>query len=171
MNCSDWEQQIASELESAELDEHLRGCERCREFAGEIEKNRAALIELMAELTIDPAAFAAVRARVRGEIEAKRRMKWWTWSAVAAAMCIAVLCASYFVRPANAPPPEPVVAAIAPPADWNRVAPAVRQTSSGPHLAKARRVQKTEPVVAVKMLTDDPNVIIIWLVDQKGDSL
>src|SRR5215472_14772642 len=74
MNCSDWEQQIASEQDSAELDEHLRGCERCREFAGEIEKNRAALIELMAELTIDPAAFAAAgtgcsRDRSAGELD------------------------------------------------------------------------------------------------------
>ncbi len=167
-NCPDWEQQIASELESAELDEHLCGCERCREFAGEIEKNRAA----MGELTIDPAAFTAVRARVRGQIQANRRRgMWWTWSAVAAAACIAILSVSYVLRPMNTAAPQPVVAKITPPADWIPAVPAVRQTISGPHLAKARRVQKTEPVVAVKMLTDDPNVIIIWLVDQKGDSL
>lgn len=30
------------------------------------------------------------------------------------------------------------------------------------------REPKTEPLV-VKMLTDDPNVVIIWLVDQTGD--
>jgi len=79
----------------------------------------------------------------------------------------------FLTRPANTPPPEPVVAVIAPPANWIPAAAPVPYVhkSSGPHLAKARRVQKTEPVVAVKMLTDDPNVIIIWLVDQKGDSL
>jgi len=166
-NCSDWEQEIAGELESGELAQHLEACERCREFADEIEKNRAAL----GELAIDAAAFTAVRQRVLGEIQAKKQsVFWWKWAAVAAAACIAIVSALYFApRPKNFAAPAPLVARIDPPQGWELKP--VRHTSSGRHLGKPRPVQKTEPIVAVKMLTDDPNVIIIWLVDQKGDSL
>jgi len=165
-NCSDWEQEIAGERESAELVEHLEACERCREFAAEIEKNRAAV----ADVRIDAAAFTAVRQRVLSEIQAQKRRSFrWTWSAAAATVCIAVFSALYIEqRPQNFAAPAPLVARIDPPQGWMQKA---IPTSSGRHIGKPRPVQKTEPVVAVKMLTDDPNVIIIWLVDQKGDSL
>jgi len=166
-NCSDWEQEIAGELESPELAQHLEACGRCRDFSGEIAKNRAAL----GELTIDAAVFTAVRQRVLGEIQAKKqRARWWVWSAVAAAACVAIVSALYFApRPQKFTTPAPIVARIDPPRDWAQRT--VRHISSGRHLGKPRPVQKTEPIVAIKMLTDDPNVIIIWLVDQKGDSL
>jgi hypothetical protein len=133
----------------------------------EFEKNAAA----MRELTIPPAAFAAVRQRVLGEIQAKKRLKkaWWGWSAVAAAACVAILFVSYLSS--NSPRPEAIDAKKDPPKiEWT-VAHRVRHKSSGRSLAQARPVRKTEPLAVVKMLTDDPNVIIIWLVDQKGDSL
>ena len=167
-NCSDWEQEIAGERESAELVQHLEACERCREFAGEIEKNRAAL----AELPIDAPAYTAVRQRVLGEIQAKRsRARWWGWSAVAAAACVVIVSVLYVApRMQDVAPPAPIVAVKTPPLiEWTPKL--VRHHSSGRQLANARPAQKIEPIVAVKMLTDDPNVIIIWLVDQKGDSL
>ena len=166
-NCSDWERQIAGERESAELAQHLDACERCREFAGEIEKNRAAL----GEVVIDAAAFTAVRQRVLSEIQTKRlRILWWRWVGVAAAASVAIISALYFApRPLKFATPAPIVARVNPPQGWDLKP--VRHTSSGRHLGKLRPVQKSEPIVAIKMLTDDPNVIIIWLVDQKGDSL
>ncbi len=132
----------------------------------EFEKNA----EAMRELTIPPAAFAAVRQRVLSEIQAKRRRTaWWGWPAVGAAACVAILFVSYL--PSNPPRPVALVARKDPPKiEWT-VAHPVRQKSSGRLLAQARPARKTEPLAIVKMLTDDPNVIIIWLVDQKGDSL
>jgi hypothetical protein len=172
MNCSDWEQQIAVESQRAELAEHLKICERCREFARELEQNAVAL----RELTIPPAAFATVRQRVISEIQVKdRRTMWWTWSAVAAAACLAILCVSYVLPRLQKPvPPVPVLAKIIPPKiEWTPqpVTHRVHHKSSGRSLAQAAPVRKTEPLAVVKMLTDDPNVIIIWLVDQKGGSL
>lgn len=173
MNCSEWEREIAAESEAEGLAAHLQGCERCREFASELKANRAAL----AELTVHPAALAAVRRRVLDEIASRRRRAaWWNWSAVAAAACLAILCVSYLLpRFENPAAPAPRLAKMDPPKiEWTpkpRMQARARFTSSGRHVAKAAPARKAEPIVAVKMLTDDPNVIIIWLVDQKGDSL
>jgi hypothetical protein len=174
-NCLDWEQEIAGDSESAELAEHLRACESCREFAQELEKNQTTL----REIGVHPAAFEAVRRRVLGEIEgSRRRTMWWSWSAVAAAACLAVLCFFYAVRRSPDPgAPAPLTARKDPPR-IERTPPSVRQVAArsrihhkfAPDIAKASLAEKTEPLV-VKMLTDDPNVIIIWLVDQKGDAL
>ena len=130
----------------------------------EFEKNAAA----MRELTIPPAAFAAVRQRVLSEIqEKKRRTMWWTWLSVAAAACIAI---SVSFVPQNPGAPIPIIAKKDPPKiEWTPRS--VQHHSSGRLLARARPARKTEPLAVIKMLTDDPNVIIIWLVDQKGDSL
>jgi hypothetical protein len=171
MNCSDWELEIAGESESVALEEHLRVCARCRDFAGELELNRAAL----QAVAIHPAAFDAVRLRVLDEIRAKKqRGAWWTWSAVAAAACVAMLCVAAMQTWKNPAPPKPLIAVKNPPRiEWTptRLRPVVRTHHRfGPVSASAGPAQKPEPLV-VKMLTDDPNVIIIWLVDQKGDSL
>jgi hypothetical protein len=132
----------------------------------EFEKNAAA----MRELTIPPAAFASVRQRVLSEIQAKRRRTaWWGWSAVAAAASVAILFLSYL--PSNPPRPAALIAKMDPPKiEWT-VAHRVHHKSSGRFVAQATPVRKAEPLAVVKMLTDDPNVIIIWLVDQKGDTL
>jgi anti-sigma factor RsiW len=167
MNCSEWEREIAGEPECEGLAEHLQGCERCAAFARELEANRLALRELVAPA----AAFDAVRRRVMHEIQAKkRRTVWWGWSAVAAAVCAAILCVLYVAPMMRMPAaPKPIEAKMDPPRiEWTPRP--VHQRSSGRLTAKAAPAQKTEPFV-VKMLTNDPNVIIIWLVDQKGDSL
>ena len=155
MNCPDWE------LDSPEFAEHVKVCEECRE----LEKNRAAL----REWTIPQTAFAAVRQSVLSEIQArKRRAMWWSLSTAAAAACAGFVLLWSLARPIA--PPEPMVAKKEPPKiEWTPRA--AHPASSGRYLAKARPAHKSEPIVAVKMLTDDPNVIIIWLVDQKGDSL
>ncbi|HLK19896.1 MAG TPA: hypothetical protein VKT81_13120 [Bryobacteraceae bacterium] len=128
--------------------------------------------EAMRELNLPPAAFTAVRARVLGEIRARQRRKtWWICLTAAAAACATLLFVTHL--PSNPPPPAPIVARKDPPKiEWTpAVVHRVHHTSSGRYLAQARPVRKTEPLAVVKMLTDDPNVIIIWLVDQKGDSL
>jgi hypothetical protein len=135
----------------------------------EFEKNAAAL----REVDISPAAFAAVRQRVLSEIQAKkRRTAWWSWSAVAAAASMAMLCVSY-LSPSTEKPAALVAKKDPPKIEWTArpVAQRVHHKSSGRLLADRAPVRKTEPLAVVKMLTDDPNVIIIWLLDQKGDSL
>ena len=163
MNCADWEREIAGESESAELREHLNACANCRAFAREIQENRAALQSLV----VDRVALDAVRGRVLGEIKSqRRRVTAWAWPAAAAAG-IAILCvALLWPRFRSVAPPDAVQFAKAPKLiEWT--AKPVRRNIRAAH--KHEAIVAREPLV-VKMLTNDPDVIIVWLVDQ-GDAL
>ena len=169
MNCSNWEVEIAGEAESDALRDHMLQCARCREFALEITANREAL----RTLAVDPSAVILVRNRVMaGLIKAPPRQAriGWTWPAAVAA-CLAILCASLALMRFPSPaPPKPVVTLARPP-----IFPTVAEANPRPHTIRHRRASNValagkEPLV-IKMLTDDPDVVIIWITDQKGDSL
>jgi hypothetical protein len=168
MSCTEWERLIADALESPELDEHLRVCGNCRVFAHEILANQAEL----AALDVDEMGLAAIRRGVLGQIESERRRRnWWVWPAVAAACAAMVFVVMMLPRFRMPAPPAPVYFAKNPPViDWVPKTPPASRHNFGPVIASATPARKSEPLV-IKMLTDDPNVIIIWLVDKKGDSL
>ena len=173
MTCLDWELEIAGDSESEALREHLRQCESCRELAGEIASNREAL----RTLPVDPAAFELVRSRVMAGIGAapRHRRSAWIWTAAVAA-CLAMIAVSLtWLRFSSAPRPKGTEVAIAPPA-LAPPKPLEKVQNRDPHrharaLARARRPASSTESLVVKMLTDDPNVVIIWIADQKGDSL
>jgi anti-sigma factor RsiW len=161
MTCPEWELEIAGESERPELATHLAACEHCRAFAREIDEDRAAL----ASLAPPAAALRDVRVRVMSQLQARRRRTAYLWWATAAA-CLAALFLGLQVRPRA---PESLAIVIAAPK-----APQIALArASRPHRTRARAAlarSAPQPIV-IKMLTDDPNVVIIWLVDKKGDSL
>ena len=161
MTCQEWELEIAGESEQTELAAHLAGCEHCRAFAREIEEDRAAL----ASLAPPTAALHQVHVCVMSELHARRRRTAYLWWAAAAA-CLAALAFGLLLRP-RAPEKLAVVIA-APKAPQVAIARASHphRTRRGAALARSA----PEPTV-IKIFTDDPNVVIIWLVDKKGDSL
>jgi hypothetical protein len=142
------------------------------------------------EEPIAPAHYAAVRARVLAELGRERRLAWrraWVWALAAAVAVVAIMM---FPRPAPVgragvptsfvgppafllPTPPPIYGPAAP---LPRVAanprPAVRRRHDP--LAQARQEGRPggpfhlEPVT-IKLLTDDPNVIIYWVADRKGE--
>jgi hypothetical protein len=163
MTCPEWELEIAGESYRPELATHLAACEHCRSFAREIEEDRAAL----ASLALPATALRDVRVRVMSEIHARRRRSAYLWWAAAA--CLAALSFGLLLRP---PAPENLAVVVAAPkAPDPALAPA--SIASRPHRTRrggALARSAPQPIV-IKMLTDDPNIVIIWLVDQKGDSL
>lgn len=166
MKCSEWEVQIAGEMESGTLQAHLRDCARCRQFAAEIAANREAL----GTFAVDPSALSVVRDRVMAELRKPRRASArWIWPAAVAA-CLAILCGSLAWFRFSVPAPPKLVIALAQPPQYPLIVGARRQRLVHRRRQSTVERARTEPLV-IKMLTDDPDVVIIWIADQKGDAL
>ena len=175
MNCQECQWNIASEENGLEIREHLAHCENCTRYAAELAENAAALRAIEPDL----AAYAAVRARVMEAVRPKRRfVRWWAPALAGAVGLVMVLWVNTIV-PRSWPAPAVVSYRVAPPANWamTRSRPndnrrRVANLAHMPTVARRRAVHNEPQLTAIKMLTDDPNVVIIWLVDkEKGDSL
>lgn len=132
-------------------------------------------------------ATEAVRARVLAEVSKPKRGRWWLWGlAPAAAAAIAVVMVGLGVGPWGGSPVEPPpLVARAPGApkleaplleapQTAKAAPAARAVDLKPVAAKPETVQngraKPEETEFVKLITDDPDVVILWAMDSKGEA-
>jgi hypothetical protein len=109
---------------------------------------------------LDPAHYAAVRARVIAEIERTRnpwrRLAWISGAAATAAALLMLLLA--LPRPQLPPlrsPAAPAAVAVAPPAP--RVTPRV--------IARAPAPRPRREPLTIKLQTSDPNIVIYWIAD------
>jgi anti-sigma factor RsiW len=183
MNCKDWEERIAlhaggdlSAAEGTEVERHLAECAVCRTFASGIEES----LDLLRSAHEEPIAaghYAAVRAAVLARLtqEQKRRRVWrqWIWAPVCAAG-LALAAMLLTVRPAHKA--KVYVAEVRPPQLLAGLAP--QPTPVAPHATvrrtRVRRVVAPGPPplnesLVVKLITNDPDVIIYWIADRKGD--
>lgn len=161
MNCPQWEERIAALEKDVEVERHLKQCVACRDFVREVERSLEVLKDAHLE-EIAPAHFAAVRARVFARIDQTRRH--WIWRLAFAAATLFAILYPALMREREVVPPPPVRPAAAP-----APAPYVARHVEKKRVVR-RRVERpqTEPLV-VKMLTDDPNVVIYWITDQRGE--
>lgn len=171
MNCPDWEERIALAAQddlppeqAAEAARHLADCAGCREFAENLRQSLA-LLRAAHEQPIAEAHFTAVRARILGQLGRPRRPACrWAWIGGLTAAALVLLMIELQPRPV--PPPQltlalpavpdiPVVlpAPVAPPAVPNRRAP----------VRRVRKPRPPEEPLMVKLITDDPNVVIYWI--------
>ena len=179
MNCKDWEEKIAlaagGDLEphdAAAVEAHLEQCAGCRRFSEAVRWSLATLREAHQE-PVAAAHFAAVRSQVLERLERRpRRVTWPVWAAGLAA-AVALLLMLFPgrrapVRSSPAPPPPPLQVAETDP----NPAPVPVPPPVG-RKVRTRRVRKTQPPAAgplmVQLVTDDPDVVIYWIVDPKGD--
>jgi anti-sigma factor RsiW len=183
MNCSNWEERIAlyaggdlQPSEAAEVNQHLAHCPGCRLFASGLHES----LELMRDahgIEIAEPHFAAVRTRVLGTLGAHRLPWWrsaWVYGLTAAAVALFLVVTLLPRHPAGPlgaatvrerPVIEPAVTPLpveAPP-KLHR-AHAVRHRNPSPILPVAAPPEPGPPVV-VKLLTDDPDVVIYWITD------
>ncbi len=109
MTCRDWEERIAlyaggGKDETEDVERHLAGCPGCREAAAEFARTMEVLRGAHQE-PIPEAYYAAVRARVLGELRRERRparLKPWVCGLAAAAVIVALLL---FPKPVRTPAP------------------------------------------------------------------
>ena len=185
-----------SPAESARVEAHLAGCASCAAFAGELRESQRALKELAQE-ELDPAALAAVRRRVGLALDAggasrpaRRPAALWALAAAAGVAVVAFL----LQRPADGPPPQPPSpSAAAPPRVASPVGPAVRPpaavasaSAEAPRATAPRPARRattvredvppptvarngdSESPLVIKLVTNDPDIVIYWLVEQNG---
>jgi anti-sigma factor RsiW len=183
MTCRNWEERIALHAggdlpaaETAALEAHLAECEECRGAAGAYSSG----FELLREAhggPINAAHYTAVRTRVMAELGRERVWRRILVCGVVAAAATVVL----LLWPLAVRAPEPIRLAAyrpAPPAGIEVSRPAAPVRARHPAVHPAKRApeaplvhavsepekQPAEPLM-VKMLTDDPNVIIYWIAD------
>jgi len=191
MNCAEWEERIAlyygGDLpadETRAVEAHLADCAGCRLFAGGMKDALTVLQQAHAD-PLAGAHFAFVRARVLSRLAGERRgRRRWAWMYGAAAMAAAALLLAAGLWPRRpqrnaAPRIAPPVAAVSRPAPPEIHAAAVRiQRHPRRHFAAAKAhvapagpaAQPAKPLV-VKLVTDDPNVVIYWITGKSGDGM
>ena len=122
---------------------------------------------------IPEAHYAAVRARVLAEIAAGRKpIAWWKWAMCGLATALAL--GAFAMRPRHAaeirPTAKQVAATVqeapAPTVALSAPSEAVRRPRRRTAAATTYRVvgpPVTQQPLVVKMLTDDPDVVIYWI--------
>jgi anti-sigma factor RsiW len=172
MTCREYEPLLAlyveGDLDDRKVEQHLAECAHCRELLVDLQASQAMLKDLSSG-AVDAALLSAVRS---GVLSKTRPRRVWHW--VAACAAVAVLVA---LIPSPGRPPSQHVAianepAIANQFDGGADPPVLVRTSAPAHKdrrGRRRQIRGLAPPLVVKMLTDDPNIVIIWLVDQPGD--
>ena len=114
-----------------------------------------------------PAAMAVVRARVMERIERRRAWLPWSWLAFAATAAVVVLMVTY--QPLAPVATLRVGVAVVPAVPEEALRPPVVQAVT-PRVASQRRREVVASRDFVHLMTDDPDVVILWAVESKGDT-
>ena len=195
MACREFEHLIAlnveGDLSPADrrcVDLHLRACSDCWDLAEDLKESQA-VFKSIRRNTPDQAMLLNVRARVLAEAGVEH-LSWFEriflggfrQKATLAAMAVFVIVLGFvWISRGRDTRQTPVAVVPAPP-----VSPATTveplQPKPVPVVAVAKpKVRRPKPAsrveapdepvkqVAIKLLTDDPNVIIYWLVDEQGE--
>ncbi len=182
---------------AAKVEHHLAACASCRGLEHELRQDRLRLRDLDAA-AIDGLDLGSVRGAVMAEVESRRNRSPVIFqprllSALAVAVFVIALAlvfrqvqqpgvprnvsreapsptpglvAAPERRERSLPQPPPAAAFEAPKAADNRVARA--EPSPLEPVARTSPSAPVEPMT-IKILTDDPEVVIYWIVDPKGD--
>jgi len=194
MNCIYSENDIALFVEgdlasekAGEVQEHLEFCAACSALVADLQQSQTAFKSLRQD-TVSAAALSSVRARVLSEIrESRVKPAWGRWIyatayATAAAMFAAVigLGIASQMRTPSLPQVQQVVLPV-PPTAKPVGTPLLAGKTSHDEVVPARPVRRRVAARAttssapkqtvVKLFTDDPNIVIYWLIDQTGGAL
>jgi hypothetical protein len=169
MTCVECQRTLVELEDTAALRDHLESCPECQGLAAELEANRSALASMRFE-PLENAALSAVRARVLSELRDSRSV--WPglvrYGAAAAAVLVAVGSLALW----KATKIEPLSIHPAPlRTELPNVETPVTRTAvihSASHKPRRRILpvaqEKHDPLL-VKLVTDDPDIVIYWITD------
>ena len=149
-----------------EVERHLGECAGCQVFASGLKETLRGAAGGAWSLPAE-AHFAAVRARVLAEVERRRFSVWLrvlAWSTVAAGILVMVGLARLY-----RPVPPPPGGGAGSPAGAHGIA-GLRSASqrAGAQAVRRPAAVATE-AVTIKLMTDNPDVVIYWIADRKGE--
>jgi hypothetical protein len=180
--------------ELRQLESHLQSCPACRSLAEELRESQAAFKSIRQDVP-DPVMLVSMRRRVLNEVAGMQSGSWLerlffgglqraTLAGIALLMIGGWLVWNSREPERNVPvavPPVPVVTDYQPPVfTAETVTPtAPRESAPKPRVRRQRpmpavavpeeQVELSQPVT-IRFVTDNPNVIIYWLGDErKGD--
>jgi anti-sigma factor RsiW len=190
MNCKGLEKLIAlyvegdlPEAKGRAVAEHLKICGHCQKFAEKLKASQA-LLKSLAEESVDDGVLQELRGRVLKGLGTEAERQWfplWRYALGAGLTALVVLAAITIRRPSKdrvVRVPRVTSQPLATEAAGQ--APTLARSSSA-RAAKGKRVvhrrehfrgsltastkQLESQQLTVKLVTDDPNVVIYWLVD------
>jgi hypothetical protein len=175
MSCSKFEIDIAlyaggdlPDGRIVRIESHLAECADCRALAEELRAGRALLSDLLDE-PLEDAMLAQVRQRVMVELGRagfSRRSRLYWKLALAAALVLAAVLA--WPRHSSKHAPAAPIARVEP--SHVTPAPPVNIVPVRHRVVRRRRpapAAQSGPPLLVQFVTDDPNIVIYWLVNQK----
>jgi anti-sigma factor RsiW len=184
--------------EAAAVERHLSQCAACNALAADLRLELDGLRQVHAE-PLAAGHYAAVRGRVLAELaKAPRQHAAWAWAAALAVAAAGACVVWVMMKPVAVTAPElPRLVAVAPTVQRSRAQRAPRQGAvtsahvrrrrterAAPSANEQRRLEVAEvvarpqpappaiedsPVRMVQLATDDPNVVIYWLFEEKGE--
>jgi hypothetical protein len=176
MSCLQWEERVAlyaggdlAPAEAQAVQHHVAECPGCQVLLSGLRESMA-VVQDAHSIPVDGAHFAAVRARVMAEIEGRSAWRWrfaWLYAmAAAAVVALGILWPrpeSRMAVPMPSAPAAPVVAKVK--------LPVVRHVRVAPRtvVAKVQLPTETAEPMVVKILTNDPDVVIYWITGTKGE--
>jgi anti-sigma factor RsiW len=176
------------ESERQRVESHLRTCAECWDLTEDLRDSQAIFKSLRKDVP-NQAMLSAVRARVLEDVAGMESGSWFSrffpfgfrQRATLAGIALLIIGGGglWLGRGPEAPvvPPPPVAVSlqVAP----EMVTPPVSLPVSRPPAAKprirrqtpatVRQDQEPQQQVTIRLVSDDPNVIIYWLGDEKGD--
>ncbi len=181
MTCTKLETWIALYVENdlperkvRRLEAHLGDCSACRELAASLRESQAAVKDLRAE-PVESAVLERIRGGVLEKIAAQEsrpaRPCGWAWRLALAAAVIAAIGLGTLWRGERREVPKHEVVVTPKPAEPPVAIAAKAQAPQKRRVARARKpapAKETAGPLVVKLNTDDPNIVIIWLVDRNG---
>jgi anti-sigma factor RsiW len=160
------------EAKARELEKHLEECATCRAVVAELRESQAVFKSLREEV-VSSAALAEVRNRVMAEVAAARgKVPWgrWLW-ALAGVACVVMLALYSLPRRGGEDAPSEAKAQTGWSARPEHFAELTTPAPDGaiPPLRGGESKRRQQPKQAVmKLMTDDPDVVIYWLLDENG---
>ena len=182
---------------ACEIEAHLSVCTQCGDLVIELRESQSVLKTLKQD-TVSATSLTLVRSHVLAEIQAGVKPLWGRWIyALAGGVFVAVLAVGWVLEmrgpqvqeivkshplpsPAAVPLTRGTITIAEADAKTDRQPLRRREKPKIPSRRKPEAVTHTEvppepsepakPLV-VKLLTDDPNIVIYWLIDNTGGAL